>query len=123
MEKPLNSLAKNAVQISFMDLKSIKKLKFREMSDHDDHDDHHGHDDEHEGHDDHDDHGKDDHHGQDDSPLAVSDRQARWLKEEPARLVPRRLHGSSENTWRLHIHRTERVSVIRTIQGEYSQLW
>ena len=58
MEKPLNSLAKNSVQISFMDLKSIEKLKFREMSDHDDHghDDHHGHEDEedddsgHEGH-------------------------------------------------------------------------
>jgi zinc transport system substrate-binding protein len=68
MEKPLNSLAKNAVQISFMDLKSIEKLKFREMSDHDDHDDHghddhHGHEDEHEGHDDHDDDGhKDDDH-------------------------------------------------------------
>ena len=53
MEKPLNSLAKNAVQISFMDLKSIEKLKFREMSDHDDHDDH-GHDDHH-GHEDEDD--------------------------------------------------------------------
>ena len=75
MEKPLNSLAKNAVQISFMDLKSIEKLKFREMSDHDDHDDH-GHEDEHEGHDDHDDdghkdddhddHGHDDHHGHED---------------------------------------------------------
>ena len=51
MEKPLNSLAKNSVQISFMDLKSIEKLKFREMSDHG-HDDHHGHEDEHEGHDD-----------------------------------------------------------------------
>ena len=57
MEKPLNSLAKNAVQISFMDLKSIEKLKFREMNDHDDHghDDHHGHEDEdddssHDGH-------------------------------------------------------------------------
>ena len=78
MEKPLNSLAKNAVQISFMDLKSIEKLKFREMSEHDDHghDDHHGHEDEHEGHDDHDDdghkdedhddHGHDDHHGHED---------------------------------------------------------
>lgn len=76
MEKPLNSLAKNAVQISFMDLKSIEKLKFREMSDHDDHDDHDGHEDEHEGHDDHDDdghkdddhddHGHDDHHGHED---------------------------------------------------------
>jgi zinc transport system substrate-binding protein len=57
MEKPLNSLAKNAVQISFMDLKSIEKLKFREMNDHDDN----GHKD-----DDHDDHGHDDHHGHED---------------------------------------------------------
>ena len=60
MEKPLNSLAKNAVQISFMNLKSIEKLKFRDMSDHDDHDDD-GHKD-----DDHDDHGNDDHHGHED---------------------------------------------------------
>ena len=29
MEKPLSSLAKDAVKISFMDLPSIKKLKFR----------------------------------------------------------------------------------------------
>ena len=77
MEKPLESLAKNAKTISFMDLASIEKLKFREQNifddhddhghddhddhghkddDHDDHDDHAGHDDEHDGHDDHDDH-------------------------------------------------------------------
>ncbi len=77
MEKPLESLAKNAKTISFMDLASIEKLKFREQNifddhddhghddhddhghkddDHDDHDDHDGHDDEHDGHDDHDDH-------------------------------------------------------------------
>ena len=71
MEKPLSSLAKDAVKISFMDLPSIKKLKFREKNifddhdhdghkddDHDDHghDDHDGHEDEHEGHDDHDGH-------------------------------------------------------------------
>ncbi|MDA9713549.1 zinc ABC transporter substrate-binding protein [Alphaproteobacteria bacterium] len=82
MEKPLDSLAKNAKTISFMDLASIEKLKFREQNifddhdghddhddhghkddDHDDHDDHDGHDDEHDGHDDHDDHGhKDDDH-------------------------------------------------------------
>ena len=68
MEKPLESLAKNAKTISFMDLASIEKLKFREQNifddhddhGHDDHDDHghkdDGHDDEHDGHDDHDDH-------------------------------------------------------------------
>ena len=75
MEKPLDSLAKNAKTIAFMDLASIEKLKFREQNifddhdghddhddhghkddDHDDHDDHDGHDDEHDGHDDHDEH-------------------------------------------------------------------
>ena len=71
MEKPLDSLAKDAKKIAFMELSSIEKLKFREeniFDDHDDHDDHDGHDDEHEGHDDHDDHdGHDDEHeGHDD---------------------------------------------------------
>ena len=80
MEKPLSSLAKDAVKISFMDLPSIKKLKFREKNifddhdhdghkddDHDDHghDDHDGHEDEHEGHDDH--HGH--HHGEFDAHI------------------------------------------------------
>jgi zinc transport system substrate-binding protein len=67
MEKPLDSLAKNAKKIAFMESDSIEKLKFREeniFDDHDDHDDHDGHEDEHEGHDDHDDHDghKDDDH-------------------------------------------------------------
>ena len=81
MEKPLDSLADNATKISFMELSSIEKLKFREeniFDDHDDHghDDHDGHEDEHEGHDDHDedghkeddhdDHGHDDHDGHED---------------------------------------------------------
>ena len=80
MEKPLESIAKNAKKISFMELTSIEKLKFREENifDHDDHDDHgHGekkdHDDHGHGEDkDHDDHGHgekkdhDDHgHGED----------------------------------------------------------
>ena len=56
MEKPLDSLAKNAKTISFMDLASIEKLKFREQNIFDDHDGHDGHDDEHDGHDDHDEH-------------------------------------------------------------------
>ena len=53
MEKPLNSLAKNAKKIAFMDSDSIEKLKFREeniFDDHDDHDDHDGHEDEHDDH-------------------------------------------------------------------------
>ena len=58
MEKPLDSLAGNATKISFMELSSIEKLKFREENIFDDHDDH--------GHDDHDDHGHDDHDGHED---------------------------------------------------------
>ena len=64
MEKPLDSLAEKAQVISFMELSSIEKLKFREKNIFDDHD---GHEDEHEGHeDDDDDHGhKDDDHDDD----------------------------------------------------------
>ena len=70
MEKPLDSLAGNATKISFMELSSIEKLKFREeniFDDHDDHghDDHDGHEDEHEGHDGHDGH----HHGEFDAHI------------------------------------------------------
>ena len=63
MEKPLDSLAEKAQVISFMELSSIVKLKFREKNIFDDHD---GHEDEHEGHEDEDDHGhKDDDHDDD----------------------------------------------------------
>jgi len=49
MEGPLESIAKNAEVVEFMEVESIEKLKFREESifgdhdDHDDHDDHAGH--------------------------------------------------------------------------------
>ncbi|MDG2165865.1 MAG: zinc ABC transporter substrate-binding protein ZnuA [Alphaproteobacteria bacterium] len=57
LEKPLNSLAKNATKVSFMELTSIEKLKFREENIFDDHDDHDGHkDDDHDDHEDHDGH-------------------------------------------------------------------
>ena len=48
MERPLESIVKNAEVVEFMEVESIKKLKFREDSiygDHDDHDDHAGHED------------------------------------------------------------------------------
>ena len=111
MEKPLESLAKNAKTISFMDLASIEKLKFREQNifddhddhghddhddhghkddDHDDHDDHDGHDDEHDGHDDHDDHGHkdddhddhDDHDGHDDEHDGHDDHDDHGHKDD-----------------------------------------
>ena len=74
LEKPLGSIAKNAEKIELLDIKGLKKLKFRERNvfeghdDHghkeDDHDDHakkeDGHDDEHK-----DEHGHDDDHKKD----------------------------------------------------------
>ena len=45
LEKPLESLAKDAKKISLLELPSIQKLKFRESNIHDEH---HGHEDEHE---------------------------------------------------------------------------
>jgi len=59
MEKPLSSLAKDAEKISFMELGTIEKLKFREdnifdYDDHEDHEDHDGHkENEHDDHDEH----------------------------------------------------------------------
>jgi len=56
MEKPLSSLAKDAEKISFIELGTIEKLKFREdnIFEHDDHEDHDGHkEDEHDDHDEH----------------------------------------------------------------------
>ena len=53
MERPLESIVKNAEVIEFMEVESINKLKFREESIFEDHDDH----------DDHDDHSGHDHHG------------------------------------------------------------
>ena len=51
MERPLESIVKNAEVVEFMEVESIEKLKFREESifgEHDDHDDH-----DEDGHDDH----------------------------------------------------------------------
>ncbi len=68
LEKPLKSIAKKAEKIELMEIKGLKKLKFRERNIFDDHDDH-GHDEDghkEDGHDEdghkedgHDDHGHD----------------------------------------------------------------
>jgi len=70
LEKPLKTIAKKAEKIELMEIKGIKKLKFRERNifdghdDHghkeDDHDDHDDHAKKEDGHDDHD-HDKDEH--------------------------------------------------------------
>ena len=72
LEKPLDTIAKKAEKIELLEIKGIKKLKFRERNIFEEHDDHghdakkeehddHGHDAKKEEHDDHDDH--DDHEG------------------------------------------------------------
>ena len=84
MEKPLESIAKNAKKISFMELTSIEKLKFREENifDHDDHDDHgHGEDK------DHDDHGhghEGHHHGEFDGHIWLDPANAKEMLHEIA---------------------------------------
>ena len=98
MEKPLDSIAKNAKKISFMELNSIDKLKFRESNifDHDDHDDHgHGEEKDHDDHGhgeekDHDDHGHgeekdhDDHSGHEGHHHGEYDAHI-WLDPENAK--------------------------------------
>ena len=61
LEKPLKSIAKKAEKIELLEIKGLKKLKFREKNIFDEHDDH-GH--EEEGHDEdgHDDHGQEEGH-------------------------------------------------------------
>ena len=70
LEKPLNSIAKKAEKIELMEIKGLKKLKFRERNIFDEHDDHEHKEDDHDDHakkeDDHDDHGHDDEHKKED---------------------------------------------------------
>ncbi len=95
MEKPLNSLAKDAKKIAFMDSESIEKLKFREeniFDDHDNHDDHDGHkDDDHDDHDDHDGHDDehDDHAGHHDGHNHGEFDAHIWLDPENAKEMVR----------------------------------
>ena len=109
LEKPLGSIAKNAEKIELLDIRGLKKLKFRERNvfeghdDHghkeDDHDDHakkeDGHDDEHKdehGHDDdhkkegHDEHGHEGHaHGEFDPHIWLDPLNAKVILKEMAK--------------------------------------
>ena len=100
LEKPLESLAQNAVKFELLKQSGMKKLKFRERNifeGHDDHDDH-GHGkkkkDDHDDHDhdkkakkeDHDDHGHDDHghgHGEFDPHI--------WLDPMNAKIIVKKI--------------------------------
>ena len=121
MEKPLESLAKDAQIISFMELGSIEKLKFREenvFDDHDDHDDHDGHkDDDHDDHDDHDGHedeheGHDDHagheghnHGEFDAHIWLDPMNAKEMVHEIAHELSE-LDPSNKETYEANANRT-----------------
>ena len=121
MEKPLESLAKDAQIISFMELESIEKLKFREenvFDDHDDHDDHDGHkDDDHDDHDDHDGHedeheGHDDHagheghnHGEFDAHIWLDPMNAKEMVHEIAHELSE-LDPSNKETYEANANRT-----------------
>ena len=81
MERPLESIVKNAEVVEFMEVESIEKLKFREESifgEHDDHDDHdeEGHDD-HEGHEGH-------NHGEFDAHIWLDPSNAKEMVHEIA---------------------------------------
>ena len=84
MEKPLESIAKNAKKVSFMELSSIEKLKFREENifEHEDHDDH-GHD-EKKDHDDHGDGHEGHHHGEFDAHIWLDPANAKEMLHEIA---------------------------------------
>ena len=84
MERPLESIVKNAEVVEFMEVESINKLKFREESIFEDHDDHEEHDD-HDEHDDqngHDDHGHS--HGEFDAHIWLDPMNAKEMVHEIA---------------------------------------
>ena len=81
MEKPLMSIVKDAEVISFMEVNSINKLKFREeniFESHDEHDDHDDHDEE--DHDSHADHA----HGEFDAHIWLDPMNAKEMIHEIA---------------------------------------
>ena len=89
LEKPLNTIAKKAVNVEIMDLSGVKKLKFREKNIFEGHDDHgHGH--KEKKHDDHghkkakhDDHGHEGHaHGEHDPHVWLDPMNAKVIIKE-----------------------------------------
>ncbi len=87
LEKPLDSIAKKATKVELMDLKGIKKLKFREKNIFEGHDDHGHKEDKHDDHghkkDKHDDHGHEGHaHGEHDPHIWLDPMNARVIIKE-----------------------------------------
>ena len=86
MERPLESIVKNAEVVEFMEVESIEKLKFREESifgDHDDHDEEGHADQEEEVHDDHEGH-EGHNHGEFDAHIWLDPSNAKEMVHEIA---------------------------------------
>ena len=77
LEKPLDTIAKKAEKIELLEIKGIKKLKFRERNIFEEHDDH-GHDAKKEEHDDHEGHG----HGEYDPHIWLDPINAKVILNE-----------------------------------------
>jgi zinc transport system substrate-binding protein len=115
MEKPLSSLAKDAEKISFIELGTIEKLKFREdnIFEHDDHDEHDGHkEDEHDDHDEHDGHKEDEHddhdehnHGEFDAHLWLDPVNAKKMVIEISHELSE-LDPANKNTYMANADKT-----------------
>jgi len=95
LEKPLDTISKKAKKIEFLDVKGIKKLKFREKNifdehDHDEHkheeDEHKHEEDEHKHEEDEHKHEEDEHDGHDDHGHGEYDPHI-WLDPENAKLM------------------------------------
>ena len=82
LEKPLKSIAKKAEKIELLEIKGLKKLKFREKNIFDEHDDH-GHEEEGHEEDGHDDHGQEGHaHGEYDPHIWLDPANAKTILNE-----------------------------------------
>ena len=138
LEKPLNTIAKKAVNIEIMDLSGIKKLKFREKNIFEGHDDHghghkekkhddHGHGHKEKKHDDHghkkakhDDHGHDKHaHGEHDPHVWLDPMNAKVIvKEIEKQLVKLDPDNSSKYKANSKKAQSELDNLTKNIKGD-----
>ena len=131
LEKPLKSIAKKAEKIELLEIKGLKKLKFREKNIFDEHDDHgheeeghddHGHDED--GHDDHgdeeeghDDHGHEGHaHGEYDPHIWLDPVNAKTILNE---MVEHLIENDEKNT---AIYKKNLVKALKDIDKLISEV-
>ena len=120
LEKPLKTIAKNAVNVEIMDLKGIKKLKYREKNVFEGHDDHgHGHK-EHKkhGHDEHKEHGhkekKHDDHGHEGHAHSEHDPHV-WLDPMNAKVIVKEIENQLSSFGELASFEEKRHNVLKMI--------